>query len=153
MRSIEITTEVFAMIRSQRRPGEEAESDILLRILRDIEVPQEHSLCSTPSPPESPLNLMRLSADNKLMHASWWEVVDQCLLNIGGEGNLSELYREFRSVCTQLGRPIPQEWEATIRGTLEDNSSDSHRWKKVRDVFCMPRGKHVGYWARRQNMK
>jgi hypothetical protein len=53
-------------------------------------------------------------------------------------------------VCRDLDRRMPQELEATVRGTLEDNSSDSERFKGVRDIFCMPQGKHAGVWSLRR---
>jgi hypothetical protein len=54
------------------------------------------------------------------------------------------------SICRLVDRHMPHEIEATVRGTLEDNSSDSDRYKGVRDIFCMPNGKHTGIWALRR---
>jgi hypothetical protein len=64
--------------------------------------------------------------------------------------SLSEIYRGVTIVCRDLDRRMPQELEATVRGTLEDNSSDSERFKGVRDIFCMPQGKHAGVWSLRR---
>jgi hypothetical protein len=88
-----------------------------------------------------------------LGHAYWWQVVEYVMQTIGRPATLAEIYRGVAEVCRDHQRRMPQELEATVRGTLEDNSSDSDRYKRVRDIFCMPDGKHSGVWALRKPIK
>lgn len=118
----------------------------------------EHGLLSdTPEPPaaEQAAQGPSISARShavppSLRHAYWWQIVEYVLKKLGRPSSLSEIYRGVTTVCRDLDRRMPQELEATVRGTLEDNSSDSERFKGVRDIFCMPRGKHAGVWSLRQ---
>jgi hypothetical protein len=91
-----------------------------------------------------------LAIPTALRHAYWWQVVEFVLDKLGRPSSLSEIYRAVTAVCKDLDRRIPRELEATVRGTLEDNSSDSDRFKGVRDIFYMPDGKHSGVWALRK---
>lgn len=151
MRSIDVSTQVFSLIWSNRGPAEESEDQILLRIL------SERSIKRGQEPPVVPFDQERLEGEQKMIqsigvsrHSAWWQVIEAGLKRIGGEGSLSEVYGSVREIALGIGKHVPPSFEAATRGTLEDNSSDSDRWKKVRDVFCMPRGKHTGYWALRK---
>jgi hypothetical protein len=139
MRQIEVSTEVFGLIWAARQPGEETESDILLRIL------SKKSTVIEPVRESKKMSQHSMS----LGHAYWWQVVEHIMQGIGRPASLAEIYRAVAEVCKENNRRMPQELEATVRGTLEDNSSDSDRYKKVRDIFCMPEGKHTGIWALR----
>ena len=142
MRQIPVSTKVFSLIWAARDPGEESENDILLRLLSG----------QPPKPNRAPVESLKesnMSVPASLRHAYWWEVVEFVLEKIGHPASLSEIYRAVTAVCRALDRRMPQEIEATVRGTLEDNSSDSDRYKNVRDIFCMPEGKHSGVWALR----
>lgn len=144
MRQIPISTDVFSLIWSNRLPGEESENDILLRLLSK-EIPKESEIIK-----KQPLEELNMSSvPVNLRHGYWWEVIEFVLEKIGRPASLTEIYRGVISVSKTLDKPMPREIEATVRGTLEDNSADSDRYKKVRDIFCMPEGKHSGVWALR----
>lgn len=144
MRSIAVSTEIFAIIWSARQDGEENEDQILRRLLQDEK--REKSLNV-----EREIAGMPVSANSRVTpNSKWWEVIEYSLDRIGGEGSLGEIYQSVIRVCNEIGKRMPPSLDAAIRGTLEDNSSDSERYKKVRDVFTMPRGKHAGYWALRR---
>jgi hypothetical protein len=146
MREIFVSTEVFSLIWSKRLPGEESENDILLRLLSN-ETLENLGIEVVKQPVEE---LVMSTIPASLRHAYWWEVLEFVLEKLGRPAGLNEIYRGVASVCNALGKPMPDAIEATIRGTLEDNSSDSDRFKHVRDIFCMPEGKHSGIWALRR---
>jgi hypothetical protein len=145
MREISISTEVFSLIWSHRLPGEESENDILLRLLSDKT--RNYVGFESAKKPAEEFNMSAVPAS--LRQAYWWEVIEFVLEKIGRPASLTEIYRRVIALCKVIDRPMPEEIEATVRGTLEDNSSDSDRHKKVRDIFCMPEGKHSGIWALR----
>jgi hypothetical protein len=62
---------------------------------------------------------------------------------------LHRFYREVERIRRQAGRSAPESLEATIRQTLESNSSDSDNYRGQRDLFYMPQGKGRGIWALR----
>jgi hypothetical protein len=144
MRQIIVSTEVFSLLWAARQPGEESENDILLRVLSKVPSPVDESV-------GEPKKMNQLA--QSLSHAYWWQVIEYALENIGRPATLAEIYRAVAAVCRDSNRRMPQELEATVRGTLEDNSSDSDRFKRVRDIFCMPEGKHTGVWALRSKAK
>jgi hypothetical protein len=80
-------------------------------------------------------------------HSSWWEVVYTAIENLGGEDQLDYIYKEVERICRNLNKRMPKELEATVRGTLEDNCAESHRYKNVRDVFAMTKGRGQGTWG------
>ena len=146
MRQIDISIDTFAAIWALRRNGENSENDILMRILKDI------NLYNTPKNSNTLLEQDKTTPEprpNNFLRAnpSWWEVIKIALENLDGQAHLSDLYRETRNVCEQISKPIPRNLPATVRGTLEDNCSESDRYKRVRDVFTMPNGKHRGFWG------
>lgn len=143
-REILISTEVFSLIWRNRLPGEESESEILLRLLSK---PSEQEQIGVGNQAAGSADMDIVPAS--LRHAYWWEVVKFVLEKFGRPASLTEIYREVNNVCKGLNRPMPKEIEATIRGTLEDNSADSDRYKNVRNIFRMPHGKHSGVWALR----
>jgi hypothetical protein len=143
MRQIEVSTDVFGLIWAARQPGEESENEILLRIL------SKNPAAIDPAKESKKMSQGSVS----LGHAYWWQVVEYVMEQIGRPAPLAEIYRAVADVCRENNRRMPRELEATVRGTLEDNSSDSDRYKKVRDIFCMPDGKHIGVWALRRKAK
>lgn len=145
MKQIFVSTEVFSMIWACREPGEEEEDAILRRVLggkRQASLEEKENkgeMLFIESPKSG------VSRDDR-----WWRVVEEAVRRIGRAGTLTAIYKSTRDVCKEIGKPMPSAFEETVRGTLKDNSANSDRWKGVRDVFSMPRGKHAGYWALRQ---
>jgi len=63
----------------------------------------------------------------------WREDVVRALENLGGEADLGEIYREVEKV--RQG-DLNATWQATVRFTIETNSSDSEAWRKENpDLF------------------
>lgn len=85
-------------------------------------------------------------AENDL---AWFEVVERALINLRGKAHLLKIEAEVTNICKQMRKKIPKELGATIRGTLEDNSSDSERYKGVRDIFYSVEGRGSGIWGLR----
>ena len=82
---------------------------------------------------------------------TWRDDVREGLHRLGGRANLNQIYKEVESLRRAAGRPIPPSFEASVRRTLEDHSSDSDMYKGGPDLFCMPEGKGKGVWALREN--
>jgi hypothetical protein len=70
------------------------------------------------------------------------EDIIQALKNIGGQGTLGQIYEEVGRIRTS---PLPKTWHASVRGRIEDNSSDSESFKG-KDHF---RKVGKGTWALR----
>lgn len=64
------------------------------------------------------------------------------LNSLNGIAHLSEIYKEY-------GRLYGDYREASIRGCLERNSSDSECFNGRNDLFELPYGKGKGMWALR----
>jgi hypothetical protein len=135
------------MIWSSREEGEEDEETILRRVLRE----KRDALAASPVAEANEKDMRELEGTYGVSrHSTWWQIIEAALRRIGGQGTLSEIYNSLRHLSKEIGKNMPPSLEAVVRGTLEDNSSDSGRWKQVRDVFEMPRGKHSGFWALRR---
>lgn len=74
--------------------------------------------------------------------ATYAEDIIQALKNLGGEATLNQIYNEVELIRTV---PLPINWQANIRGTIEDHSSDSYRFKG-KDYFQRVK---KGVWALR----
>lgn len=144
MRTISITTEVFSMIWANRIDGEESENTILLRLLKS-----RNTLAAIDA---TPIKFERTKdVPSHLRDASWWKVIKHVLeRKPNHEASLGEIYKGVKDICEAVGRKAPG--DATIRGTLENNSSDSDKHTGVRNVFCMPKGKGAGVWGLRKKV-
>jgi hypothetical protein len=149
MRQIAVDTETFSLIWGARQPGEENENEIIFRVFS--RKPSEETPMNTvhESPVFKPALQERRGPEASLRNAYWWQIVSHALERLGKPSSLSAIYKEVISTCKNCDRRMPTEIEATVRGTLEDNSSDSERYKKVRDVFYMPEGPGAGVWGLR----
>jgi len=78
--------------------------------------------------------------------ATWVEDITQALINLGGLAPYSEIYAEVKRIRTV---PLPEHWEASIRATIEDHSSDSTRFKYRKDIFYSVDGLGGGVWGLR----
>lgn len=75
--------------------------------------------------------------------ATWVEDIVQALKNLGGQATLVQIYEEVKRIRTE---PLPVTYESSIRGRLEDYSSDSSCFKG-KDYF---RKIEKGVWALRE---
>ena len=74
--------------------------------------------------------------------ATWVEDIVQAFKNLGGQASLNQLYEEVKRIRTE---PLPATYKACLRGIIEDNSSDSTRFRG-KDLF---RKVAKGVWALR----
>lgn len=141
MRSIEISTEVFAKIWSQRIAGEESENVILTRLLGlKAAVHSEKNLNE------------KSSLKSKFITAALWrQDVREGLRQLGGAGHLKEIYEVVRAIRREHGRSVPANLEAIIRRELEYNSSDASTYQGKRDWFRSVNGIGSGNWALRED--
>jgi hypothetical protein len=149
MRQIAVDTDTFSLIWAARIPGEESENEIIARIFKQISVTKTLVDSDGQVPAATPASAVNSRQSANLRDAYWWQVVHHALEGLGRPSSLSDIYKSVVRICRECGRKMPTEIKATVRGTLEDNSSDSERFKKVRDVFCMPEGPGAGVWGLR----
>ncbi len=84
---------------------------------------------------------------------SWRDDIYAALVRLGGRAPLREIYQAVRDLRVAVARSVPplQEiFEATVRSSLEYNSSDSRAYNGGPDLFCMPEGSGAGIWAVRE---
>lgn len=74
------------------------------------------------------------------------EKIIEALKQLNGHGYLKDIYSVFKNLNNDK---LPSSWKAGIRATLEDCSSDSHRYKGIEDIFYMVEGKGNGHWGLR----
>lgn len=145
MRTIEISTEVFARIWSQRIAGEENENAILMRLLgikKEPVVSQSNKIAGTGAPHQS---IARTSL--------WRQDVRRALEEIGGEAHLKEIYKAVRGIRRMSGSSVPVNLEAIVRRELEHNSSDAGSYQGKRDWFRSVGGIGSGIWALREEAR
>jgi putative restriction endonuclease len=83
--------------------------------------------------------------------ATWAEDIAEALRNLGGEAKLEEIYREVSQVRDQ---PLPESLDATVRGAIENHSSDSENFKQGRtDYFYSVHEKGKGVWGLRSEFR
>ncbi len=80
---------------------------------------------------------------------TWSEDIELALTNLGGIASLSDIYDEVKKVREG---PYPESFKATIRGTIENNSSDSAKFKG-NDLFFSVKGLGSGVWGLRSYVK
>lgn len=136
MRSIEISTEVFALIWAARQEGEETEDQILKRVLgKTKKVTREMHLPAV--------------SKNKRSNVLWRDDIVEGLSRLGGEADLHEIYRIVQKIRQEAGRSLPASTDAVIRRELENNSSDSESFTGQRNLFRSVNGIGGGRWALR----
>lgn len=77
---------------------------------------------------------------------TWIEDISSALKNLGGIAPLSDIYREVKNI---RHTPHPSSIEATIRGAIERNSSDSKAHSGKNDLFFSVSGLGAGIWGLR----
>jgi len=137
MRTIEISTDVFAKIWAQRTNGEESENQILQRLLG---VQDTHPTKLHNTRPKL------LKVKRKIL---WRDDVRQALEMLGGAASLREIYAEVRKMRLSAGRSLPLNTDAIISRELEYNSSDAREFTGSRDWFRAVEGIGGGKWALR----
>ncbi len=80
---------------------------------------------------------------------TWLDDVRHVLDQLGGKASLHEIYKLIEEVRKEADRSIPPSFEAIVRRTLEENSTDTKSYKGGPDFFCVPEGLGSGVWALR----
>lgn len=135
MRTIEVSTEVFALIWGARQAGEESEDQILHRIFSGSD------LKKSGKPP--------IIERGRRSSVLWRDDIVEGLNRLGGEADLHEIYKVVTDIRRKAGRSLPASVDAVIRRELENNSSDSESYTKQRDLFRSVNGIGGGRWALR----
>jgi len=78
---------------------------------------------------------------------TWTDEVINALQALGGEAYLNEIYMYIKN---NASRELTDSYQATIRATLERNSSDSDAFSYGNDIFYMVNGKGQGRWGLRK---
>jgi hypothetical protein len=79
---------------------------------------------------------------------TWLEDISTAYANLGGVASYADLYREVQRIRPG---PLPESWQAIIRAVVEDNSSDSARFKGD-DRFFSVEGLGGGVWGLRASV-
>ena len=74
------------------------------------------------------------------------EIIMKALGILGGHAYLSDIYTTFLNIYEG---DLPKSWKANIRAIIEDNSSDSIRYKGSEDLFYSVDGVGKGHWGLR----
>src|ERR1700734_3309220 len=81
----------------------------------------------------------------------WVDDIVEYLRELGGEAHYSELYRHIER---NPRRPLGPSWQAVVRRTIEQHSSDTTIWsqRKLPDLFRSVHGLGQGTWALRERV-
>lgn len=81
---------------------------------------------------------------------TWAEDLVQYFRELGGEAHYSDLYRYIEA---NPRRKLGKEWQAVVRRTIEEHSSDTTIWQNRRlpDLFRSVDGLGAGRWALRES--
>ena len=137
MKSVEISTAVFAAIWAARREGEETENDILGRILG----------VGTKRPSNAEPTRRHTS------NVKWIDDIVQAMTALGGQASYGALYKKVREIRAAAARSLPPSTEAIIRREVENHSSASEAFTHKADIFYAPSGIGAGIWALRERQK
>jgi len=159
VRQIEIDTDVFAAIWTNREACEDTENDILRRLLlvdtfsiKGDDEPQKHSHVGVNSTERKEVNTSKciptnqsLGKDVVMGKIRWVDDIQAAMKELGGRASLCHIYKAVEKRRQEGGRSLPRTIEATIRRTLGDHSSDSAHFRGL-DLFALV-GR--GEWALR----
>jgi len=90
-----------------------------------------------------------------LLPSTWLDDIVQAMENLGGVARLADIYEELRQLRPDLAYTGPElrTWQATVRRTIENHSSDSQNFAGSRarnDVFYSVEGIGRGIWGLRE---
>ena len=81
------------------------------------------------------------------MKKTWLDWIVEAMRQLGGSAAYEDLYHQIQLIHTG---PLSKEWKASVRKTIENNSSDSDNFREGnQDVFKSVGGKGSGYWGLR----
>jgi hypothetical protein len=145
-RQVEVTADVFHLIWSNWRQGDSDENSILRRLLSGL----TGESAGTPlGKKEENIYSMRPivspARETDIGKIRWVDDVRQAFKEVGGEADLSTVYRLVEKQRRAAGRSTVRSLEATIRQTIEAHSSDSRNFKPGNPDYF----RHIsrGRWA------
>ena len=78
---------------------------------------------------------------------TWRDWIVEAMGDLGGTAYLEQLYAHLQHIRPG---PFTREWRATVRRTIETNSSSSDNWRPGQpDIFYVIGGKGTGHWGLR----
>jgi hypothetical protein len=134
-REIDLETIRFAIEGRREAPAEQELSDVPIESHHSEPTPVRPHVEASPD--------SRTTRRTPMDTNSWLEDIVRALKMLGGEAHLSSIYESVRNIRP---RPHPQSLEAIVRGTIEDHSEDSAKFKGSA-VFRSVHGLGAGYWA------
>lgn len=86
----------------------------------------------------------------RVSQKTWAQDLVEYFRELGGEAHYSDLYRHIEA---NPRRSLGKEWQAVVRRTIEEHSSDTSIWNKRRlpDLFRSVNGLGAGRWALRES--
>jgi hypothetical protein len=153
MRQIEVETDVFALIWSLRKPGEDDENQIIKRVLHEYTAQDKdqprlavHAESGSHSRAQKEVKHSKFHLQGGKAEAAqiealelgkvrWVDDIRVALSALGGKATLQKIYKAVEERRQAAGRSTPSTIEAVIRRTIEDHSSDSANFK-AEDLFC-----------------
>jgi hypothetical protein len=148
-RTVEVSEEVFAAIWSKWTAGDRTENDILKRILRGLatasisDSQDAASVSKVARVADVQASRQDLGSQRLIAAPRKIRLVDDVaegLKLLGGEADLSEIYRMVHTIRSEHSRSIAPNFDAAIRQTLQSHASDSRYFQGREDLF-----RHVGH--------
>lgn len=76
----------------------------------------------------------------------WIDDITQALINLGGSGHYTQINEEVESIRQNQ---LSENWEAVVRRTIQQHSSDSQSYLGKNDLFYSVNGIGKGVWGLR----
>lgn len=82
-----------------------------------------------------------------VMKKTWLDWIVEAMTQLGGNAIYEDLYHQIQLIRPPL---FTKQWKASVRKTIENNSSDSDNFgENNQDVFKSIGGKGSGHWGLR----
>jgi len=75
----------------------------------------------------------------------WTDDIKAAFINLNGIGKNQEIYDEIKKIRPNLSG----DWQAVVRRTIQQNSSDTQSWLRTNDFFYSVNGIGQGIWGLR----
>ena len=79
--------------------------------------------------------------------STWVDEVVKAFTSLGGKAYLNEIYTYIEK---NSSKDLTETYKATVRATLERNSSDSEAFSTGNDLFYIVDSKGKGHWGLRK---
>jgi len=81
---------------------------------------------------------------------TWLDEIIEVIRKLGGKASFSDIYNLVLERGNKQSSIESSDWEATIRQTIYDHSSDSKSFRTGKDIFCSVEGLGGGVWGLRE---